>query len=144
VVAGWVTQYEVTFKVAGLPNSTQITLNVNNQNHLITPIQPYSAWYNQGQTLNPTTNQTVLMFFQFANWRNSTGSNITPPITVTAPAEYTATYQFAIPTLTTNPPTNQPYRPPQTTPTSERSVKSAYDAAFGPPDMKTTTFIFSV
>jgi M6 family metalloprotease-like protein len=122
VVAEWVTQYEITFKVAGLPNSTQVTLNVNNQNYQITPIQPYSAWYNQGQTLNPTTNQTVLMFFQFANWRNSTGSNVPMPTTVTAPAEYTATYQFAIPTLTTNPPTNQPYHSPQTTPTSEGSV----------------------
>jgi M6 family metalloprotease-like protein len=120
-IAEWTTQYQITFKVAGLPNSTQVTLNVNNQNHQITPTQPYSAWYNQGQTLNPTTNQTILTFFQFTNWRNSTGSNVIPPITVTAPAEYTATYAFAFPTLSTSPPPTLPYSPPQTT-TTQRSA----------------------
>jgi M6 family metalloprotease-like protein len=120
-IAEWTTQYQITFKVAGLPNSTQVTLNVNNQNHQITPTQPYSAWYNQGQTLNPTTNQTILTFFQFTNWRNSTGSNIIPPITVTTPAEYTATYAFAFPTLSTSPPPTLPYSPPQTT-TTQRST----------------------
>ena len=92
VVAQWITQYQITFKVAGLPNSTHVTLNVNNQNYQIAPNQPYSAWYNQGQTLDPTTNQTVMTFFQFANWRNSTGSNVMIPLTVTAPSEYTANY----------------------------------------------------
>jgi hypothetical protein len=143
-VAEWTTQYQITFKVAGLPNSTQIIVNVNNQNYQVTPTQPYSAWYNQGQTLDPTTNQTILTFFQFTNWRNSTGSNVPMPTTVTAPTEYTATYVFAIPTLTTNPPTNPPNPLPQTTSTPEGSVKSASGAAFGPPDMKTFTFIISV
>jgi len=101
-LAQWRTQYQITFKVAGLPNSTFVTLNVNNQNYQISPNQPYSAWYNQGQTLDPTTTQTVLMFFQFANWRNSTGSNVMMPIAVTAPSEYTAIYVFGLPTLTAN------------------------------------------
>jgi M6 family metalloprotease-like protein len=123
VVAEWVTQYEITFKVSGLPNSTSVTLNVNNQNHPITPTQPYSAWYNQGQTLDPTTNQTIMTFFQFTNWRNSTGSNVPMPTTVTAPAEYTATYVFAIPTLSTNPPpTNHiAYPKPPQPPKDQRS-----------------------
>jgi len=95
VEAQWITQYQITFKVAGLPNSTSVTVNVNNQNYQIAPNKPYSTWYNQGQTLNPTTtNQTVMTFFQFSNWHDSTGSNIVNPITVNSPAEYTASYQF--------------------------------------------------
>jgi M6 family metalloprotease-like protein len=93
VAAQWTTQYQITFKVTGLPNSTYVTVNVNNQNHQIAPNQPYSTWYNQGQTLNPTTNQTVMTFFQFTNWRNSAGYNVAKPITVNSPAEYTASYQ---------------------------------------------------
>jgi M6 family metalloprotease-like protein len=104
VVAGWITQYEVTFQVAGLPTSTSLTLTINNQTYPITPTQPYTAWYNQGQTLTPTVTKTVMTVFQFTNWHNSAGSNILLPITVTAPAEYTATYAFAFP-LSTNPPT---------------------------------------
>jgi len=102
VAAGWVTQYEVTFQVAGLPASTSLTLTINNQTYPLTPTQPYTAWYNQGQTLTPTVTKTVLTVFQFTNWHNSAGTTITTPITVTAPAEYTATYTFAFP-LTTNP-----------------------------------------
>jgi M6 family metalloprotease-like protein len=93
IAAEWITQYQVTFKVAGLPNSTYVTVNVNNQNIRIAPNQPYSTWYNQGQTLNPTTNQTVMTFFQFDNWHNSTGFNVAKPIIVNSPAEYTASYQ---------------------------------------------------
>ncbi|HMK83746.1 MAG TPA: M6 family metalloprotease domain-containing protein [Candidatus Bathyarchaeia archaeon] len=95
VAAKWTTQYEITFKVVGLPNSTYVTINVNDQNYQIAPNKPYSAWYNQGQTLNPTTNQTVMTFFQFSNWRDSNGSNIANSITVNSPAEYTASYQFS-------------------------------------------------
>ncbi len=97
VVAQWVTQYQITFKVAGLPNSTYVTVNVNNQNYRITPIQPYSSWYNQSQTLAPTANQTIMTFFQFVSWRDSTGSNLATPITVTAPSEYTAMYTPQLP-----------------------------------------------
>ena len=96
VAAQWATQYQVTFKVSGLPNSTSVTININNASYPLTVNQPYSAWYNQGQTLDPTANETVMTYFQFASWRNSTGFNIAKPITVTAPAEYTASY---LPTL---------------------------------------------
>ena len=103
VVAQWITQYQITFNVAGLPSSIDVTLNVNNQDYQIATNQPYSAWYNQGQTLDPTTTQTVLTFFQFASWRNSAGSSVMMPITVTGPSEYTAIYVFAFPVLSANP-----------------------------------------
>jgi hypothetical protein len=104
-VAQWVTQYQITFQLAGLPSSTTVTLNVNNQTYTITPTQPYTAWYNQGQVLNPTVTKTVMTVFQFTNWHNQAGSNVPLPITVTGPAEYTATYAFAF-QLSTNPSTN--------------------------------------
>ena len=97
-VAQWTTQYQITFEVTGVPNSTSVTLNLNNENYQIAPNQPYSAWYNQGQILDPTITTTVLTFLQFANWRDSAGSKVLMPITVTAPAEYTAIYVLGFPT----------------------------------------------
>ncbi|MGA2626184.1 MAG: M6 family metalloprotease domain-containing protein [Candidatus Bathyarchaeia archaeon] len=104
-VAQWVTQYQITFQLAGLPSSTSVTLNVNNQTYTITSTQPYTAWYNQGQVLNPTVTKTVMTVFQFTNWHNQAGTTVPMPITVAGPAEYTATYTFAF-QLSTNPPTN--------------------------------------
>jgi M6 family metalloprotease-like protein/uncharacterized repeat protein (TIGR02543 family) len=95
--AHWTTQYQVAFKVSGLPNSTYVTLNVNNVSQRIAVNQPFSAWYDQGQTLNPNTNQTVMSFFRFANWRNSTGSIVAKPMTVTGPEDYTAFYSAGFP-----------------------------------------------
>jgi hypothetical protein len=95
--AEWTTQYEITFKVSGLPNSTYVTLNVNNVSQRIAVSQPYSAWYDEGQTLNPNTNQTVMSFFRFANWRNSTGSVVAKPMTVIGPEDYTAFYSVGFP-----------------------------------------------
>jgi hypothetical protein len=80
-------------------------LNVNNQTYTITSTQPYTAWYNQGQVLNPTVTKTVMTVFQFTNWHNQAGTTVPMPITVAGPAEYTATYTFAF-QLSTNPPTN--------------------------------------
>ncbi len=97
-VAQWTTQYQITFEVTGVPNSTSVTLNLNNENYQIAPNQPYSAWYNQGQILDPTITTTVLTFLQFANWRDSAGSKVLMPITVTAPSEYTAVYVLGFPT----------------------------------------------
>jgi hypothetical protein len=96
VQAQWTTQYQITFKTSGLPNSTYVTVTVNNASYQIAPNQPYSAWYSQGQVLNPTANQTIMSFFQFETWRNSTGASIPNPITVSAPMEYTAVYQATI------------------------------------------------
>jgi hypothetical protein len=124
-VAEWVTQYQITFQVAGLPTSTTVTLNVNNQTYTITPTQPYTAWYNQGQTLDPTVTKTVMTVFQFTNWHNQAGTNVPLPITVTGPAEYTATYAFVFP-LSTNPPTNLTYSLPQTASSEGANQISAF------------------
>ena len=121
-VAGWVTQYEVTFQVAGLPNSESVTLTVNNQTYPLAPTQPYTAWYDQGEVLNPTVTKTVMTFFQFQNWRNSAGANAPLPITITGPSEYTAVYSFAFP-LTTTPPTNLPTSPPQAPTTTKNTTR---------------------
>jgi hypothetical protein len=83
--------------VNGLPNSTYVTLNVNNVSQRIAVSEPYSAWYDKGQTLNPNTNQTVMSFFRFANWRNSTGSVVARPMTVIGPEDYTAFYSVGFP-----------------------------------------------
>jgi hypothetical protein len=97
VAAQWETQYQVIFKVSGLPNSTSVTININNASYPLKVNQPYSAWYTQGQALDPTANETVMTYFQFVSWRNSTGFNVANPITVNAPAEYTASYQPTLP-----------------------------------------------
>jgi hypothetical protein len=98
VQAQWVTQYQITFKASGLPNSTYTTVTVNDASFKIAPNQPYSAWYSQGETLNPTANQTVMSFLQFATWRDSSGASISNPLIVTGPVEYTAVYQATFPT----------------------------------------------
>jgi M6 family metalloprotease-like protein len=96
VTAEWTTQYQITFKVSGIPNSTIITLKVDNATHQISVNQPYSTWYDRGKTLNPTANQTATTFFQFQSWRNSTSSTVAIPITVTGPETYTAAYAPAL------------------------------------------------
>ena len=95
--AQWKTQYEITFKVSGVPNSTYVTLNINNADYPVTVNQPYSEWYDEGQTLNPTANQTVMSFFQLGDWHNSTGGNVVRPMTVTRPEDYTAAYSPTLP-----------------------------------------------
>lgn len=97
VQAQWQTQYQTSFRVSGIPNSTYVTLNINNQSYQIAVNQPYTAWYNQGEILNPTANQTVMGFFQFVNWRNSTGGYVAKPMAVTAPEDYTAFYTPTLP-----------------------------------------------
>jgi hypothetical protein len=97
VQAQWQTQYQISFKVSGIPNSTYATLNLNNNTHQVAVNQPYTAWYNQGDTLNPTTNQTLIGFLQFENWRNSTGEPTANTMTVTAPQDYTAYYTPTLP-----------------------------------------------
>jgi hypothetical protein len=95
--AQWQTQYQVSFKVSGIPNSTYVTLNLNNVSYEIAPNQPYTAWYNQGEILDPSANQTMMGFLQFADWRNSTGGSVAKPIMVTAPQDYSASYTPTLP-----------------------------------------------
>jgi hypothetical protein len=97
VQAQWKTQYQITFKVSGIPNSTQVTLNINNASYVASVNQPYSAWYDRGQPLYPTANQTLMGFFQFVDWRNSTGGTVVKPIVVAAPQDYSAVYTATLP-----------------------------------------------
>jgi M6 family metalloprotease-like protein len=92
ISAHWTTQYEVAFKVSGLPNSTYVTVSVSNATERVSVDQPYYAWYHQGQTVDPSTNQTAMRFFRFGYWRNSTGSRIQSPMTVNGPEDYIAVY----------------------------------------------------
>jgi M6 family metalloprotease-like protein/uncharacterized repeat protein (TIGR02543 family) len=97
ITAQWKTQFEITFKVSGIPNSTYVTLNVNNADYPVTVNQPYSAWYDEGQTLDPTANQTVMSYFQLGDWHNSTGGSVAKPMTVNGPQDYTAAYSPTLP-----------------------------------------------
>ena len=97
VQAQWDTQYQIAFKVSGIPNSTYVTLSLNNVTYQMAVNQPYTAWYDRGQILNPTSNQTIMGFFQFVNWRNSTGGSVGKPMIVTSPQDYTAVYTPTLP-----------------------------------------------
>ncbi len=104
LIAKWITQYQLTFKVGGVPNSTHVKLNVNNTYYDISVSNIHQAWFNQGEQISPATNQTMIdgfLQFEFAGWRNSTGSTVSPPFTVNGPMDYTAFYQqtFALPPI---------------------------------------------
>ena len=92
--AQWLTQYQVTFKVTGIPNATLLKLNVNNGYYGLSVNKNYQAWYAKGSSINPALNQTVangLMIYKFTGWSNATGIT-NGPLTVNAPETYTASY----------------------------------------------------
>jgi hypothetical protein len=94
LLANWITQYKLTFQVTGVPNSTVVTLNVDNRTYQVSPSSYYSGWYSRGDEINPTTNSTIvnqIFVYSFAGWRNSTGT-VQTPVVVSAPEEYTAQY----------------------------------------------------
>ncbi len=94
--ANWQTQYQLSFRVDGVPNGTIAGLNLKNVTHDLSQSTPYSDWFNAGEQVSPAINDTLtqgFLTFQFAGWHNSTGTKIDPPITVTGPMDYTASYQ---------------------------------------------------
>jgi hypothetical protein len=102
LTAGWTTQYQLSFRITGLPNSTFIKLNINNATHALSAAGQYAEWFNQGVRIYPTANQTVLvgfMPFQLDGFHNSTGGKVELPITVTQPMDYTIAYQQSFPML---------------------------------------------
>jgi len=102
LMAHWKTQYQVSFKVSGLPNGTDTTLQLDDGLHPISISTPYSAWYDAGHALNPTANQTLsfgFLQFRFAGWQNSTGGFADPPFIVNGPTTYTASYRQDLPLL---------------------------------------------
>ena len=93
--ANWNTEYLITFKVSGIPNSTIVEMNLNNVTYDMSVNGGYQAWYKKGITLSPVLNQTVpdgFMIHKFSGWTNATGGTITGPLTVKAPATYVASY----------------------------------------------------
>jgi hypothetical protein len=92
--AQWLTQYQITFKVAGIPNATLLKLNLNSGYYDLSVNKNYQAWYARGSSINPALNQTVVSGFRiykFTGWKNATG--ITQgPLTVNAPETYVASY----------------------------------------------------
>ncbi len=95
LTAQWMTQYLVTFAVNGLPNSTMLTLNVNNVTHNFPAGSSYEIWVEQGTVFSPTLNQTVsagITSYKFAGWLNSTGGTNQSPLTVNGPSHYVALY----------------------------------------------------
>jgi hypothetical protein len=102
LTAGWTTQYELSFRITGLPNSTFIKLNINNATHALSAANQYSEWFNQGVRIYPAANQTVLvgfMPFQLDGFHNSTGGKVDLPMTVDRPMDYTIAYQQSFPML---------------------------------------------
>jgi M6 family metalloprotease-like protein len=104
LIAKWTTQYELKFLVQGIPNSTSTKLIINNGVYDLSVPTAYKGWFNQGDQINPITNQTVhdqFLAYPFQGWRNSTGGPITPPFAVNGPADYTAVYQstFLLPPI---------------------------------------------
>lgn len=94
VTAQWTTQYELTFKVEGIPNSTAINLKINNANHGLSVSSGYTDWFNRGSFLDVSANQTIMNgFLQMNGLYNSTGGIVESPIDVTGPMVYTIKYQ---------------------------------------------------
>ncbi len=95
LTAEWNTEYLITFKVKGISNSTVLKLNLDNSTYDLSINSNYQTWYQQGATVNPTLNQTVVDGFivhKFVGWQNATGGTVSEPLTVNAPETYVASY----------------------------------------------------
>ena len=93
--ANWNTEYLITFKVNGIPNSTVVQMNLNNVTYDLSVNSGYQAWYKKGTTISPVLNQTVLdgyMVHKFSGWTNATGGPIIGALTVKTPSTYVASY----------------------------------------------------
>ena len=93
--AQWSTQYQMTFKVSGLPNGTVLKLTLNGATYDLSINRNYQAWYQKGTALNPTVNQTLatgFMMYKFAGWRNPAGGAVEGPLTVNSPQTFVASY----------------------------------------------------
>jgi M6 family metalloprotease-like protein len=94
--AQWLTQYQITLKVNGLPNATVLKLNLNNNYYDLSVNSKYQAWYTKGASLNPILNQTItdgFIVYKFSGWQNSTGAAVNGPLTVNAPQTFVASYE---------------------------------------------------
>ena len=95
LTASWNTEYLITFKVNGIPNSTIVKMNLNNVTYSLSVNGGYQTWFPKGTTISPVLNQTVpdgFMIHKFSGWTNATGTPIPGPLTVNAPSTYVASY----------------------------------------------------
>lgn len=93
--AQWLTQYQITLKVNGLPNATVLKLSLNSVYYDLSMNSKYQAWYPKGATLSPVLNQTItdgFIMYKFSGWQNSTGATVNGPLTVNAPQTFVALY----------------------------------------------------
>ena len=104
LTANWNTEYLLTFRVSGVPNSTVLKLDMGNAFYDLSVNNNYQAWYQRGTTINPILNQTIangFIVYKFAEWRNATGAAVQGPMTVNAPGTYVASYntQLVLPPI---------------------------------------------
>jgi hypothetical protein len=102
LAANWITQYQLSFSVIGIDNSTIIKLNIDNSTHDLSKSAQYSQWFTRGTRINPTVNETLVngfLQFQLNGILNSTGGRVDPPITVNQPMDYSIAYQQSFPML---------------------------------------------
>lgn len=95
LAANWNTEYLLTFRVNGVPNSTILKLGLDNAYYNLSVNHNYQAWYQRGSTIDPVLNQTVangIFVYKFAAWRNATGAAVQGPMTVNSPGTYLASY----------------------------------------------------
>jgi hypothetical protein len=102
--AQWKTQYLVTFRVAGLPNSTMLQLELGNVSYNLPATSSYETWVDGGTDIYPRLNATItngIINYQFTGWRNSTGAVNQDPLTINAPNYYVASYvpQLSLPAI---------------------------------------------
>ncbi|HUO41521.1 MAG TPA: Loki-CTERM sorting domain-containing protein [Methylomirabilota bacterium] len=93
--ANWKTEYLITFKVNGIPNSTITRLTLNNSTYDLPANSNYQLWFERGSTITPILNQTIpdgFIIYTFTGWTNSTGQRVEAPLPVNAPVTYIATY----------------------------------------------------
>lgn len=98
--ANWQTQYQLTFRVEGIPNGTHIELNLGNTSYDLS--SDYRGWFNAGTQINPAINGTInagVIQYQMVGWRNPTGGAVQPPFNIHSPETYIASYQPALPSL---------------------------------------------
>jgi hypothetical protein len=95
LTAQWATEYLITFGVKGLSNSTVVKLNLDNSYHDLSVNNAFQTWYPDGGSIDPVLNQTVVEGFlvhKFVAWQNATGTAVSVPLRVNAPADYVASY----------------------------------------------------
>jgi uncharacterized repeat protein (TIGR02543 family) len=94
----WIPQHLVTFTESGPEATRSITLTVNGSAHSGTTVFTYSEWFDKGFSVafnitKQVDSATAGKRYALLNWRNTTGSILASPQTITGPTNLTAYYQ---------------------------------------------------